>query len=310
MAEIPMQIVDAFAERPFTGQPAAIIPNAAGLTDQEMLQIAEELGMEAGFVVPPTERQADVKIRFFTRRHEASFSGHVVVAAFISLADGGFFKPTPQGLQLHQETAAGLFPVTLTQTAEGRTKVSFELPNPRFGEPVPVSEVAAALELPPETVCIGDHRPLRVSCGFDQIVVPVSDRAAMRGSFRNLDTMRELTDRRGASGFALFCPDTLAAQNDFNCRFLFPADACCEEPVSGTSVAAIAAYVVHEGLVVRKDDVRLATEQGYAVGRPCRVEAVVHSVRDRITRVLVLGTGAVVMRGSFSLEKRSQTAAF
>jgi PhzF family phenazine biosynthesis protein len=132
----------------------------------------------------------------------------------------------------------------------------------------------------------------------------------MRGSFRNLDTMRELTDRRGASGFALFCPDTLSTQNDFSCRFLFPADACCEEPVSGTSVAAVAAYVVQEGLVPRKDDVSLATEQGYAVGRSCRVEAVVHSVRDRITRVFVLGTGAVVMRGHFVMEKRTRAAAF
>jgi trans-2,3-dihydro-3-hydroxyanthranilate isomerase len=308
MAVIPIQIVDGFAERPFTGQPAAIIPNAAGLTDQEMLQIAEELDMEAGFVAPPTAREADVKIRFFTQRREASFSGHVVMSAFVALADRGFFKPTRQGLQLHQETPAGVFPVTLSLDESGRTRVSFELPTPRFGEPVPASEVGAALGVPPEAVTLGDHRPRRVSCGFDQIVVPISDRDALRGSYRNLDTMRELTDRRGASGYALFCPETFAADADFHCRYLFPADACCEEPVSGTSVAAIAAYAVDEGILTRADSVRVVTEQGHSVGRPCRVEAVVRSVRDRITRVEVSGTGSVVMRGTFHLERRAQAA--
>ncbi len=47
MAIIPFHIVDAFADRPFTGNPAAIIPNASSLTEAEMLQITDELSMEA-----------------------------------------------------------------------------------------------------------------------------------------------------------------------------------------------------------------------------------------------------------------------
>ena len=64
MAIIPFHIVDAFADRPFTGNPAAIIPNAASLTETEMLQITDELSMEAGFVLPPEVSGADVRLRF------------------------------------------------------------------------------------------------------------------------------------------------------------------------------------------------------------------------------------------------------
>ena len=53
MAIVPVHIVDAFADTPFCGNPAAIIPNAASLTEVEMLQITDELSMEAGFVLPP-----------------------------------------------------------------------------------------------------------------------------------------------------------------------------------------------------------------------------------------------------------------
>ncbi|MBM4131505.1 PhzF family phenazine biosynthesis protein, partial [bacterium] len=104
MAIIPFHIVDAFASRPFTGNPAAIIPNASCLTEAEMLQITGELSMEAGFVLPPDNPRADLKLRFFTRRREAALSGHVVIAAFASMADRGFYRPTPEGVDLVVET--------------------------------------------------------------------------------------------------------------------------------------------------------------------------------------------------------------
>ncbi len=95
MAIIPFHIVDAFADHPFTGNPAAIIPNAASLSDAEMLQITDELSMEAGFVLPPERSDADVRLRFFTSRREAPLSGHVVIAAFASMADRGFYRADP-----------------------------------------------------------------------------------------------------------------------------------------------------------------------------------------------------------------------
>ena len=45
-----------------------------------IMDILEELGLEVGFVLPPEERGADVRLRFFIDRNEDTLSGHVMLA--------------------------------------------------------------------------------------------------------------------------------------------------------------------------------------------------------------------------------------
>lgn len=308
MAIIPFHIVDAFADRPFTGNPAAIIPNAASLTETEMLQITDELSMEAGFVLPPATPGADVRLRFFTSRLEANLSGHVVIAAFISMADRGFFKPTNEGSTIRLETGAGILPVTLKLSPEGDPQVSLELPAPRFGEPIPAEEVAEALGVDAQVLRIGDHGPQRISCGFDQIIVPVEDRQTIRGSFQNLSAINELTDRRGVGGLTLLCPETINSEADFHCRFFQPRMGPKEDIVSGTSLAAAAAYIVDRRMVPSAILTELTTEQGHSVGRPTLAHLTVKSNNGTITSINLTATGVVVMRGSFHFTRMAKAA--
>jgi PhzF family phenazine biosynthesis protein len=305
MATVPVDIVDAFADRPFTGNPAAIIPDAAGLSLQDMLQITDELQMEAGFVLPPAIPDADVRLRFFTPRREAMLSGHVIVAAFISLADRGLFQATRGGTQLQHETGVGLLPVLLTAADDGSTQVTFDLPPPRFGEPVLASEVATALGLPSAYVKFQEYCPQRVSCGSDVLVVPITDRNAARGAFEDKESIRRLTDQRGVGGLACFCPETSSDDVDLFCRFFYPSDGTDEDVVSGTSLGAIAAFCLDKGVLPRGDRVRIVTEQGHALGRPNRAEVDVHMTGPCVTRISLTATGAVVMRGEFKIHQKS-----
>lgn len=310
MAIIPFHIVDAFADRPFTGNPAAIIPNAASLTEAEMLQITDELSMEAGFVLPPATPGADVRLRFFTSRLEANLSGHVVIAAFISMADRGFFKPTAHGSTIRLETGAGILPVTLKLDSDGGTRVTLELPAPRFGEPVPAQEVARALGVNADLLQLGDHGPQRISCGFDQIIVPVADRQTIRGSFQNIASINDLTDRRGVGGLTLICPETINKEADFHCRFFQPRMGPKEDIVSGTSLAAAAAYIVDRKMVPSAIQTEITTEQGHALGRPTLANLLVKTTNGNITTINLTATGAVVMRGSFHFTRKSQMATY
>jgi trans-2,3-dihydro-3-hydroxyanthranilate isomerase len=305
MAIIPFHIVDAFASRPFTGNPAAIIPNASCLTEAEMLQITGELSMEAGFVLPPDNPRADVKLRFFTRRREAALSGHVVIAAFASMADRGFYRPTPEGLDLIVETGAGMLPVRLHMAADGQAMVTLRLPAPRFGEPVPVAEVAAALGVPEGMIGLDGCGPQRVSCGFDQIVVPISDRQAIRGAFADVEAIGRLTDRRGVGGLTLLCPETYGQAADFHCRFFHPRVGADEDVASGTALGAVAAYVVERGLMPCGQHVSVVTEQGHALGRPNLAELTVHAPDGHVAAVDLTAGGAVVMRGSFHFQRQA-----
>lgn len=305
MAVIPLHIVDAFSERPFGGNPAAIIPNAASLSDQEMVAISEELGLEVGFVLPPQTRGADVRLRFFIDRAEDTLSGHVLLAAFTSLADRGIFRPTAEGRVLQVETLAGLLEVRLIAEAPSRVRVVCEMPNPRFGEPIPVDQVAGALGVPSALLRIGGHGPQRVSCGFDQILVPVAERTIIRGALPALGGVRDLLDERGAAGLVMFCPDTHSPTADFHCRFLHPEDRRCEDIASGTCLAAVGAYAVQHRLVRvgATGQVRVVTEQGHALGRPTEAEVLVHVGDGEVERVELAGTGAVVLRGSMQFNR-------
>lgn len=310
MAIIPFHIVDAFADHPFTGNPAAIIPNAANLTEAEMLQITDELSMEAGFVLPPESPGADVRLRFFTRRREANLSGHVVVAAFASMADRGFYQPSPEGTEIRLETGAGILLVTLSSGRGGQTNITLELPEPRFGEPVPAEEVAAALGVSAEAVHIGDHGPQRVSCGFDQIIVPIGDRNVIRGSIRDMEAIGQLTDRRGVGGLTLFCPETYSPDADFNMRFFHPRVGHNEDVASGTSLGAAAAYIVDRKMLPGSDRIRMVTEQGHALGRPNTAVMTVVAPGGSVRTVNLTTTGSVVMRGSFHFNRKARVAAY
>ena len=71
---------------------------------------------------------------------------------------------------------------------------------------------------------------------------------------------------------------------------------------------AAAAWLVDRGLVARSENTRVISEQGHALGRPTRAEVTVKCKGDKVTRVSLTATGAVVMRGSFHFHRAAQAA--
>jgi PhzF family phenazine biosynthesis protein len=81
MTELRFTQVDAFADRPFTGNPAAVIPLDAWLPDEVMQAIAEENNLsETAFTVPATG-DADFELRWFTPTTEVALCGHATLAS-------------------------------------------------------------------------------------------------------------------------------------------------------------------------------------------------------------------------------------
>ncbi|MEC7624109.1 MAG: PhzF family phenazine biosynthesis isomerase, partial [Pseudomonadota bacterium] len=89
---LPYWHVDAFADRPFAGNQAAVMPLEDWLDDAVMLAIAEEnLFAETAFVVRDTTAEADWELRWFTPTEEVRLCGHATLASgHVLLArDGG-----------------------------------------------------------------------------------------------------------------------------------------------------------------------------------------------------------------------------
>jgi PhzF family phenazine biosynthesis protein len=103
----PFQIVDVFGEAPFTGNPLAVVADAAGLDTARMQRITRWLNLsETTFLLPPTDPAADYRVRIFTLDRELPFAGHPTLGTCHAwLAAGGV--PKDRDIVV-QECGAGL----------------------------------------------------------------------------------------------------------------------------------------------------------------------------------------------------------
>ena len=124
---------DVFTSTVFGGNPVAVVPEAAGLTDGEMQKIAREMNLsETVFVLPVSAPGADVRLRFFTPLQEIVFAGHPVLGAFYILAHIGVISLIEPVTRLHQETHVGVFPVELFVHDGCIRNIFMEQPKPEF----------------------------------------------------------------------------------------------------------------------------------------------------------------------------------
>lgn len=89
MTEYKLIQVDAFADRPFTGNPAAVMPLDAWLPDEILQAIADENNLsETAFTVPDASGKADYELRWFTPTTEVALCGHATLASGHVLIEG------------------------------------------------------------------------------------------------------------------------------------------------------------------------------------------------------------------------------
>lgn len=82
MTPLPFFQVDAFADRPFAGNPAAVMPLTEWLPDATLQAIAGENNLsETAFTVPSSRDDADYDLRWFTPTVEVDLCGHATIAS-------------------------------------------------------------------------------------------------------------------------------------------------------------------------------------------------------------------------------------
>jgi PhzF family phenazine biosynthesis protein len=110
MTQLPFFQVDAFATRPFEGNPAAVMPLDHWLEDATMQAIAAENNLaETAFTVPSEREDADFDLRWLTPTVEVDLCGHATLASAHILM---------RGERIRFSTKSGI--LTVTRGAEGR----------------------------------------------------------------------------------------------------------------------------------------------------------------------------------------------
>jgi len=134
--------VDVFTEDPCLGNPVAVVHQANGLSDDDMLLFARWTNLsETTFLLPPRDERADYRVRIFTPATELPFAGHPTLGTCHAWLEAGG-RPANPGV-IVQECEAGLVRVRLTED-----RLAFAAPPLVRGGPVAeplVAEIAAIL---------------------------------------------------------------------------------------------------------------------------------------------------------------------
>ncbi|MGH2569097.1 MAG: PhzF family phenazine biosynthesis protein, partial [Bacteroidota bacterium] len=125
--------INAFTAKPFSGNPAAVVLDAKGLSESKMQAIAREMNLsETAFILPPSLNNADLQIRWFTPAVEVPLCGHATIASFHALAEEGLYGMKRSGTySFRLQTKSGVLPVEVEKKYSG-TIVDFEIPVPAF----------------------------------------------------------------------------------------------------------------------------------------------------------------------------------
>ncbi|MBM4125603.1 MAG: PhzF family phenazine biosynthesis protein [Nitrospira sp.] len=296
---------DVFTDQPFGGNPVAVVPDATGLTDQELQQIAREMNLsETVFVLPPEDPVAVAKVRIFTPTQEIPFAGHPVVGAFFVLGTLGRVPLKEPIARLFYECNIGLFPVEVHSDKREITRVIMSQPKPQFlGAVEPITdlfEVANVLGLA-KGVITGTKLPVEVvSTGLPVMIVPVRTLTAVRSIVPDAAAITDLCARYGANGMMVFTTMTVEEASTVHTRMFASPIGVLEDPATGSASGALGAYLVQYGVVEVGPTTEIIAEQGYEVERPSRIVIQIESDDDAIQEVKVGGQAVMVVEGTLT----------
>lgn len=213
---LPLYQVDAFAERAFEGNPAAVCPLDRWLPDATMQAIAAENNLaETAFFVPSQEAGTDFDLRWFTPTVEVDLCGHATLASAYVICE--HLGQADHGVRFSSKSG----PLGVTREGE-RYVLDFPARQPRpVADPAPF---AAALGVEPSQV-LQDGMALAI---FD-------DQAAVAALAPDMAKVAAL-DSFGAIASAP------GERHDFVSRYFAPQAGIPEDPVTGSAHCVLAPY--------------------------------------------------------------------
>ena len=291
--------IDVFTDRPFGGNPLAVVLDAEGLSTSQMQSLTHEFGYsETSFVLPPADPAHAARVRIFTPGSELPFAGHPNVGTAVVLARSTGGTP-PERLVF--EELAGLVPLDLI-VEDGRA-VGAELTAPamfsRAGDTA-AAALAEAVSLAASDVLVAAHPPTTASVGLAFTFVELASRDALRRAVPEAARLSPLLSAASAAGVLLYTRDGADAACDVQARMFSPLDGIGEDPATGSAAAALVALLA--SLAPARDlDLLVRVAQGVDMGRPSLLRARAVKCRGVVTSAHVGGRAVEMMRGTFNL---------
>jgi len=285
--------VDVFTTRAGYGNALAVVLDGDGLAEATMQRFARWTNLsECVFVLTPTTRDADLRVRIFTPRQELPFAGHPTIGAVHAMLGAGRLPRDVTSIRL--ECAAGVLPVRV-ESAERAVRISIRAPRARFAPRTSslTERVAAAIGIAPKRA----PAPCIIDVGAIWVIAELDDASVVRVLQPHMANVADLTTREGAVGLAVFGREA-ASDVAIAVRAFCPADGVPEDPVTGSANAAIGAFLLESGGLAGIG-ARYVASQGREVGRDGRVEVDIDTASGDVA---IGGTAVTCIEGSLRFD--------
>lgn len=276
MRSLPYEVVDVFTDRPFTGNPLAVVFDADDLSRDQMQAIAREFHLsETVFALPPTVDGATYRVRIFTPTEELPFAGHPSIGAAVTQMRRGILKPG----RVLQECGAGVLPVEVS--GDGRAVLTGGTAT--LGSVLDPQPLLDAVALHADD--LAGPPPRVAGCGLDYpyllVTAPALDRA--------------MAPRSGLAEICLAAWD--AESRVAHMRVFAPGSGVVEDPATGSAALGLGVFLIGSGLLPATGESSYVVHQGEQLGRPSVLDCTVSAVDGQVERVTVAGSVVPIARG-------------
>lgn len=289
--------IDVFTDRPFCGNPAAVVLDAEGLSSEKMQAIASELNQETTFILKASSEQASLRMRYFKPSGEVELCGHGTIGAIWALAKKGMFSSGVKNL--FAETKVGLLGIELKwDRSHLRKVVMSQLPPVFLAAVCSKEEIAYSIRVDPQILTNHDLVPTCVSTGRAKLLIPLPNWRVLDNISPDWQAVDKLCERAGVTGVYLY---TLSPRNPSAVaearQFPSGGNGAAEDPVTGVAACALGAFLVEKKVVEVKEPItKMIVEQGYLVKRPGAVEVLIHIKDEKIVATQISGRAVIVSR--------------
>ncbi|HVZ88455.1 MAG TPA: PhzF family phenazine biosynthesis protein [Polyangia bacterium] len=268
MPTVSLFQVDAFTDRPFAGNPAAVCLLETPLPDERLLEIAAENNLsETAFVDVGRGAGEDVLgLRWFTPTVEVELCGHATLASgFVVLNELAPSRP-----RVRFQTRSGI--LTVERAAGDELVLDLPISRPQPVDPAIAARVADAARLELREVALG-------KAGY---LGRVDGAATVRAAAPDLVAVAAL-----GTSLCLTAPGNGEARPvDFVSRFFAPAHGVPEDPVTGSAHCMLTPYWAAR---LGKDKLRARQVSRRGGELTCAIDG---------DRVRLGGQGRLVLRGT------------
>lgn len=284
MPTLDFTTYDVFTQRPFSGNPLAIVEGADDLSTAQMQTIAREFNLsETIFVQAPDDTANTAKVRIFFPTAEIPFAGHPTIGCALHLAQ-------KRGLDhVVLEEVAGLVPVTITNAT-----AQFTAPVVPFDCNITVNTELAASALGLTATQIGPHAAGVHEGGPRFLYIPVVNEAALQQARPLQPAWDQLMQACQVDSAYLYT-------QVFNARMFSPTAGIPEDPATGSASAILASQLLQNGLLDNDTSTKLQLTQGIFMGRPSEIHFEADVANGVLNAVRIAGSAVPISLGQITV---------